>query len=98
MKYAVIFRARIKALDEEYRQTAAELRALALSEFNCTQFVSAAEGDDELAISYWESLEDIRSWKQNAVHRKAQSLGREKWYESYEVQITRVEKAYEFNN
>lgn len=92
--YAVIFRARIRAFDEGYRQTAAELRALALSEYNCTDFVSVTEGDDELAISYWDSLEDIRSWKQNAAHQKAQSLGREKWYESYEVQITRIEKAY----
>ena len=92
--YAVIFRARIRQLDEDYAQTAARMRDLAMGQYGCVDFVSLTEGDEEVAISYWPSLEHIQRWKQDQEHLKAQDLGRNKWYTSYQVQVFEVVREY----
>ncbi|TCS35584.1 hypothetical protein EDC30_11052 [Paucimonas lemoignei] len=50
--YAVIFRAKIGAIDDEYIRVAAMLRETALTSFGCLDFVSVSEGNAEVAISY----------------------------------------------
>ena len=92
--YAVIFSAKIKLFDEEYSQTAEKLRQLAFSEYFCRDFISYAEGEDEVAISWWDSLEDIQAWKNNPAHKEAQLKGREQWYASINVQVLEVLKEY----
>ncbi len=94
--YAVIFRARIRALDDRYQETAARLRSRAMTRYNCRRFEAVTEGRDEITISWWDSLDDIHAWKRDSEHRAAQSLGREKWYDRYEVQVARIEESYGF--
>jgi heme-degrading monooxygenase HmoA len=93
--YAVIFRATIAGLDEEYGRVAARMKELALGEYGCIEFVSVTEGSEEIAISYWENEDQIRNWKRNSEHILAQELGRSKWYESYRVQVVKVVREYE---
>ena len=45
--FAVIFRAQIKALDEEYESTALQLRDLAMEHYGCVDFVSHSDGERE---------------------------------------------------
>ena len=92
--YAVIFRATIKALDEEYQDTAEKLRNLALDNYGCLEFCAYTEQDQEVAISYWQSEEQIRAWKQDPLHLRAQQTGRKKWYKSYQVQVVEVVRQY----
>ena len=73
--YAVIFKATTKQLDDEYSQTSARMRELAKSKYGCEEFISAQEGDQEIAISYWHSEQDIQAWKDDPEHRRAQALG-----------------------
>ena len=94
--FIVIFRAVVKTLDPEYIQMAGQLREIALSEFNCIEFKALTEGRNEIALSYWESLDDIKRWKAHPTHIKAQQLGRDRWYESYSVQIAEVGREYKF--
>ena len=54
---------------------------------------SAREGLG-ITVSYWESLEAIRNWKQNAEHQEAQRLGHQQWYSSFRVRIAKVEREY----
>ena len=35
-----------------------------------------------ITVSYWDSLESIAAWKQNAQHLVAQQRGRDVWYEN----------------
>jgi heme-degrading monooxygenase HmoA len=49
-------------------------------------------------ISYWNTIEDIKRWKNLEQHLIAQKLGKEKWYQSYKVRICKVERDYEFND
>lgn len=91
--YAVIFKAVYKEIDnlsEEYFAMAKQLRLLAQEHYRCQNFVSSTEGNQELAISYWLSLEDIRSWKNDPLHKLAQAKGAEEWYESYSVEIAEL--------
>ena len=93
-RYVVIFRAKLRALDAEYSAMAARMRELALTQFKCIEFVSAAEGDQEIALSYWHDEADIKAWKQHADHVLAQQLGRARWYDSYSVQVAHITREY----
>lgn len=92
--YAVIFRARTQHLDDDYFSTAEQLRQLALKNYGCIRFDSLTQGDREIAISYWESLDAIKAWKEEATHREAQRHGAQAWYSSYEIEVVEVLRRY----
>lgn len=92
--YAVIFRAEIAEVDAEYAGTAARMRDLALRDYGCLEFTSCTEGCREIAISYWETLEQISRWKQNELHLQAQETGRSRWYSSYSVEVVELLRSY----
>ncbi|MCL6270959.1 antibiotic biosynthesis monooxygenase [Sansalvadorimonas sp. 2012CJ34-2] len=92
--YVVIFRATVDTIDHEYSQMTEWLREMALNRFGCLDFVSMMDGDQEVALSWWPDLESIHKWKKESDHLMAQRLGKEKWYKSYSVEITKVEKSY----
>lgn len=95
--YAVIFKAEINKIDKAYSAMASRMRELAINEFGCIEFNSVTEGNNEIAISYWNSKEQIKEWKQNKEHLKAQELGKNKWYKTYNVEIVEVISQYEKN-
>ena len=72
------------------------MRELAINQYGCTDFIAVTEGSNEIAISYWEDLEQIKKWKTDAEHLVAQELGRSTWYKSYKVEV--VEIIREYNN
>lgn len=88
--YAVIFRATVANLDAEYSETAARLKELAFTKYGCRDFSSVTEGNQEIAISYWETEQQIRDWKNDSEHRLAQKRGREKWYRSFSVEVCEI--------
>ena len=92
--YAVIFKAEINKLDTTYSKTAQRMRELAMSKYGCTEFLAVTEGDQEIAISYWQSLEQIAAWKKDAEHLVAQQQGQSTWYQSYRVQVTEIFREY----
>ena len=59
-----------------------------------------ATGDDDLsiAVSYWESDETIRAFKELAEHLVIQKRGRDTYYRSYKMRIAKVERDYGFND
>ena len=90
--YAVIFKATVAELDDEYSQMAQRLKDLAFEKYGCQDFTSVTEGNEEIAISYWETEQQIHDWKKDPLHRLAQSRGREKWYKSFSIEICKVIK------
>jgi len=95
--YAVIFSAVINELDQSYSVMAERMHDLAKNKYGCREFTALIEGNYELAISYWDNKEQIVAWKQDPEHKKAQELGRSKWYKSYKVQVVKVEREYVSN-
>jgi heme-degrading monooxygenase HmoA len=92
--YVVIFRARIRAFDAEYSRMAVRMRELAISQFGCLDFHALSEADNEVTLSYWPDEASIRAWRAHPEHRLAQQVGRERWYESYTVQVAAVTREY----
>lgn len=92
--YAVIFRAQVKALDDAYLNAAKRMRGLAFEKYGCLDFVSLCENGEELAISYWPSLDAIQRWRNDEEHKSAQRIGAERWYSSYRVEVVELVRSY----
>jgi len=58
--------------------------------------VESAREEVGITVSYWSSLDAIRAWKNDSEHLLAQRLGRQSWYDAYQVRICRVERDYGF--
>jgi heme-degrading monooxygenase HmoA len=99
--YAVVFTSLRTAGDNGYGKMAEAMEKLAATQkgFLGIESVRDELGRDGLGItvSYWESLEAIAAWKENATHLVAQQRGRETWYEGFKVRICRVERDYAFD-
>lgn len=94
--YAVIFSSLRTSETDGYSDTATRMVELAHEQPGFLGVESARQGVG-ITVSYWDSLDAIRQWKQHAEHRLAQQQGRQRWYESYTVRICRVEQAYVFD-
>ena len=94
--FAVIFKATTGNQDNYYSDTVNVMRNLAFEKYNCQDFIAVTEGKQEIAISYWESEEDIRQWRTDSQHTIAQKLGQDKWYESYVVEVVEIKRSYRF--
>ena len=86
----VIFKATVAEFDEAYSRMAQELRHLAITQYGCLDFTSFTEGNREIALSYWPSLEHIRVWKNDPLHKLAQQRGKDKWYSDFSVEISKL--------
>jgi heme-degrading monooxygenase HmoA len=62
--------------------------------------IESARSPDGLGItvSYWESEEAIRRWREHAEHQIAQAQGRARWYACFELRVCKVERAYAFSS
>jgi heme-degrading monooxygenase HmoA len=60
--------------------------------------IESARGADGfgITVSYWDSPESIRKWREQAEHRMAQASGRKRWYARFWLRVCRVEREYEF--
>ena len=94
--YVVIFRAKVRTLDDEYFRVAARMRELALTQFGCVEFQSVSEGNDEISLSYWADEASILAWKKHAEHVIAQQLGCERWYDFYFLEIVAITRRYQY--
>ena len=91
--YAVIFTSLRTDGDNGYGDTAAKMVELAAQQPGYLGIESARE-DLGITVSYWSDLESIRNWKSNVEHQQAQKTGHEKWYSSFKVRISKVERDY----
>jgi heme-degrading monooxygenase HmoA len=96
--YVVAFSSQRTEGDNGYGSMAVKMDGLARRQPGCLG-IESARGADGFGITntYWRDLDGIRAWKAHVDHLAAQKLGRERWYEHYEVRIARVERAYSFD-
>ena len=91
--YAVIFTSERTDNNEGYAETADRMLALAETMPGFLGVESARSGLG-ITVSYWESLEAIKNWRNHAEHITAQEKGRSDWYSAYTTRICKVERAY----
>jgi heme-degrading monooxygenase HmoA len=94
--YAVIFTNWLSPQEgDDYSETAEHMEQLAMQQEGYLGLESVRDGLG-ITISYWDSLDAIRRWKETVDHLQAQRKGRESWYSEYKVRICKVEKDYAF--
>ncbi|SFN48779.1 Heme-degrading monooxygenase HmoA [Bizionia echini] len=93
--YAVIFTSTQTDCIGGYPEMAEKMETLAKQQPGFIGIESARDGLG-ITVSYWESLDAIKNWKQESEHIIAQQKGREHWYNWYHVRICKVEREYEF--
>ncbi|WP_029421463.1 antibiotic biosynthesis monooxygenase family protein [Alicyclobacillus macrosporangiidus] len=95
--YAVIFTSVRTDGDHGYGEMADEMVELAKTQPGFLGIESVREPNGfGITVSYWETEDAIRLWKENARHQIAQKLGREKWYEGFVTRVSKVERTYRF--
>ena len=94
--YAVIFTIRRSAVaGNEYESVGARMVELTLEQPGCLGIEGVGDASGfEMTVCYWKDEAAIRAWKQHAEHLVAQQLGRDKFFQRYEIKIARVERAY----
>ena len=93
--FAVIFTSTHSENIEGYDDMASAMENLAKKQKGFLGLESARK-DIGITISYWDSLDAIKSWKANTDHLIAQQKGRTDWYDWYKVRICKVVREYEF--
>ncbi len=89
--YAVIFVSTRTKGDNGYSAAGAEMVEMASRQPGYLGIESVRdEKGNGITISYWKSLEAIKKWRENMAHSRAQSMGKEKWYESYALRISKI--------
>ncbi len=91
--YAVIFTSTRTEEDNGYNQVAARMVELAEQQPGFLGLESARQ-EVGITVSYWADVESIKRWKANVEHIEAQKFGRKKWYDSFKVRISLVERDY----
>jgi len=96
--YAVIFtNQRTTADPEGYAKAAERMVELVMQQPGCVGFDSSRDAlGFGITVSYWESLESIKAWRDNGEHMKVQESGRETWYAHYDLHITKIERSYAY--
>ncbi|GAB5465198.1 MAG: antibiotic biosynthesis monooxygenase [Candidatus Kapaibacteriales bacterium] len=95
--YAVVFTAKLNSLisesENDYTSTLNQLRS---EVENLPGFLGmeSTGKEDEITVSYWKDIDDIRNWQTNKEHFIAKKKGIREWYDSYKVRICKVEKSY----
>ncbi|MCP9199479.1 antibiotic biosynthesis monooxygenase [Gramella sp. GC03-9] len=91
--YAVIFTSVLKTEHPGYEEMALKMEELASEQPGYLGIESARSGIG-ISVSYWKDLESIKNWKNHSEHLLAQELGKTKWYRSYSLRISKVERDY----
>ena len=89
-----IFRSRLRpGVDDEYGPLADRMLVLARATAGFVEFKSFTADDGErVSIVVFASPEAQKAWRDHPEHRRARVLGRSRLYESYRVQVCRIER------
>ena len=94
--YAVLFSTLRTGIDEdEYHKTAERMEQLAKLQPGYLG-IESSQNEMGITISYWQSLEAIKNWKDHVEHSEARKKGKEIWYKKYRLRICKVEHEYGF--
>ncbi len=82
---------------DEYFTIAADLRPILERNkgfISIERFQSFNDPEKILSLSFWKDEESIREWRNEEMHRLAQSTGRESIFKDYRLRIANVVRDY----
>ncbi len=93
--YAVIFTSKRTESDNGYAAMMEVVAPLSVQQPGYLGRESARTSDGfGITVIYYTDETAIRAWKTNEKHIVAQRIGKQRWYEHYEMRIAKVERAY----
>lgn len=90
--YAVIFASQRTDGDRGYGKMADKMVELAAKQQGFLGIESARDEELGITVSYWDSLESIKNWKEHAAHQVAQDRGKAEWYKNFSLRVCKVER------
>jgi len=97
--YAVIFTSERTLGDNGYGKMAEKMVELAHQQQGFLGVESVRDQNGiGITVSYWESLESIKKWKEHVSHKAAKEKGKSDWYKQYGLRICKVERDNFFEN
>ncbi|MCU0240272.1 MAG: antibiotic biosynthesis monooxygenase [Pyrinomonadaceae bacterium] len=93
--YAVIFTSIRTDDNNDYAEIAQRMVELASEQIGFLGIESARDGLG-ITVSYWQDLQSIKHWRENAEHKLAQQKGYQTFYQSFATRICKVERDYFF--
>ncbi|RSK57904.1 antibiotic biosynthesis monooxygenase family protein [Bacillus canaveralius] len=90
--YAVIFVSQRTEVDNGYGKMAEKMVELASLQSGFLGVESARDEGLGITVSYWDSLEAIKGWKENSAHKVAQDKGKAEWYKNFALRVCKVER------
>ncbi|PWC16204.1 hypothetical protein DDT52_18515 [Brenneria roseae subsp. roseae] len=93
--FAVIFSSQRTEGDNGYDAMSLRMVELAMEQPGYLGAESARDSQGfGITVSYWDSLEAIKRWRNHSEHRIAQEFGITEWYKRYELRVSEVKYAY----
>lgn len=95
---AVIFRSVRTAQDAQgYAAAADAMERLAAAQPGYRGMASARGADGfGITVSWWKDEEAALAWRRHPEHAAVRERGRAGWYSDYQVDVARVERAYDW--
>lgn len=90
--YAVIFASQRTEGDRGYGKMADKMVELASQQKGFLGVESARDNELGITVSYWDSLNAIKNWKENSAHKVAQDRGKTEWYKNFSLRVCKVER------
>ena len=94
--YVVIFTSLRTEVDGGYAEAAQRMLELAAEQPGFLGVESARSDGLGITLSYWQSEEAIRAWREHAEHSAVREQGRADWYAAFATRVAKVERAYSF--
>ena len=94
----ILFRSKLTAqAGEDYQAMNAEMEALVRQNpgFVDVKSYTAADGE-RLTVVWWRDEESLAEWRNQMRHREAQNIGRQKWYEYYDMDVATITRSRSF--
>jgi heme-degrading monooxygenase HmoA len=96
---AVIFVARRTDVDEAgYQQAAAMMNRLAADQPGYVGIDSVRGADGQgITVSYWESEDAAKAWRDHPEHTYIRNSGRDRWYSEYSLHVAAITRSYDWS-
>lgn len=94
----ILFRSKLTdQAGEDYQAMNAELEMLVRQNpgFVDAKSYKAADGE-RLTVVWWRDEASLAEWRNLMRHREAQNIGRQKWYEYYEIDVATITRSRSF--
>lgn len=94
----ILFRSKLTdQAGDDYRALDDELQVLVRQNpgFVDAKSFTAADGE-RLTLVWWRDEQSLADWRNLMRHREAQDIGRQKWYQYYDIDVATITRSKRF--